>query len=158
MDNLNNVRREASRLFRNKQKEYLEAKIEELENNSKIKNIRALCRGNSDFKKGYQPRTDVVKDEKCGLVADCYSIVARWRDYFSQLLNVHGVNDIKHTVIQTAESLVPEQNAFEFELAIEKLRSPKTPGIDQIRADLIEAGVRKICHEIRKLIVSIWNK
>ena len=73
-------------------------------------------------------------------------------------MNVHGVNDIKHTVIHTAESLVPEQNAFEFELVIEKLKSPKSPGIDQIRADLIKAGGRKICHEIHKLIVSIWNK
>ena len=31
VDNLNNVRREASRHFRNKKKEYLKAKIEELE-------------------------------------------------------------------------------------------------------------------------------
>ncbi len=82
------------------------------------------------------------------LVADSYSILARWRNCFSQLLNVHGVNDIKHAVIHTAESLVPEQNTFEFELAIEKLKSPKTPGIDQIRADLIKAGGRKNCREI----------
>ena len=27
--------------------------------------------------------------------------------------------------------------------AIEKLKSPKTPGIDQIRADLIKAGGKK---------------
>jgi len=32
------------------------AKIEELETNSKIKNIRDLYRGINDFKKGYQPR------------------------------------------------------------------------------------------------------
>jgi len=38
--NLNNVRREASRHFRNKKKEYLEVKIDELESNSKIKNIK----------------------------------------------------------------------------------------------------------------------
>ena len=44
-DNLNNVRRDASRLFRNKQKAYLRAKIEELETNSKINNIRDLYRG-----------------------------------------------------------------------------------------------------------------
>jgi len=37
VDNMNNVRREASRHFRNKKKEYLKAKFEELENNSKIK-------------------------------------------------------------------------------------------------------------------------
>ena len=102
-----------------------------------------LYRGISDFKKGYQPRTNIVKDEKGDLVADSYSILARW-NYFSQLLNVHWVSDIRHTVMHTAESLVPEPNAFEFESAIEKLKSPKTPGIDQIRADLIKAGGRKI--------------
>jgi len=40
VDNLNNVRRDASRHFRNKKKEYLKAKIEEHQTNSKIKNIR----------------------------------------------------------------------------------------------------------------------
>ena len=42
VDNLNIVRREVSRYFRNKKKEYLRAKIEELEANSKINNIRDL--------------------------------------------------------------------------------------------------------------------
>ena len=36
VDNLNSVRRNASRHFRNKKKAYLKAKIEELETNSKI--------------------------------------------------------------------------------------------------------------------------
>ena len=40
VDNLNYVRRDISRHFRNKKKAYLRAKIEELETNSKIKNIR----------------------------------------------------------------------------------------------------------------------
>jgi len=42
--NLNNVRCDASRHFRNKKKEYLKAKFEELETNSKIKNIRDFYR------------------------------------------------------------------------------------------------------------------
>jgi len=53
VDNLNKVRREVGRHFRNKKKAYLRAKIEELETNSKIQNIRDLYRGISDFKKGY---------------------------------------------------------------------------------------------------------
>ena len=60
--NLNKVRREVSRHFRNKKKAYLRAKIEELETNNKIQNIRDLYRGISDFKKGYQPRCNIVKD------------------------------------------------------------------------------------------------
>ena len=106
VDNLNNVRRDASRHFRNKKKAYLKAKIEELKTNSKINNVRDLYRGINDFKKGYQPRTIIVKDEK-DLVADPHSIMARWRNYFSQLLNVHGVNDVRQAEIDTAEPLVP---------------------------------------------------
>jgi hypothetical protein len=41
----------------------------ELETNSEIKNIRNLCRAIVDFKKGYQPRNFIVKDEKGDLVA-----------------------------------------------------------------------------------------
>jgi len=148
----------ASTHFRNKKKEYLKAKIEVLETNSRIKNIRDLYRGFSDFKKGYQRRTNIVKDERGDLVTDCHSIVAKWRNHFCQLLNVHGVNDVRKTEIHTAESLVPKLSAFEVELAIEKLKSRKSPGTDQIPAELIKAGCRTICYEIHKLVISIWNK
>ena len=99
LDNLNNVRCEANRHIRNKKKAYLKAQFEELETNSKIKNIRDLCRGISDFKKGYQPRTNIVKDWNGDLVADSHSILAGWRNSFSQLLNVHGVNDARQSEI-----------------------------------------------------------
>jgi len=48
VDNLNNVRREASRHFRNKKKLYLKSKIEELESNINIKIIKGI----GDFKTG----------------------------------------------------------------------------------------------------------
>ena len=123
VDNLNNVRHEVSRHFRNKKKAHLRATIEELETNNKIQNIRDLYRGISDFKKGFQPKCNIVKDEKGDLVADSHDIVARWRKYFSQLFNVHGVKDVGHAEIHTAEPLVPEPSASEVELAIDKLKS-----------------------------------
>ena len=46
----------------------------------------------------------------------------------------------------------------EVEMAIEKLKNHKSPGIDQIPAELFKAGGRTICGEIHKLIISIWNK
>jgi hypothetical protein len=52
-DNLSNVRQETSRHFRNKKREYLKDKINELESNSKNKNIRDLHRDINEFKKGY---------------------------------------------------------------------------------------------------------
>ena len=127
VDNLNNVIRDDDRRFGNKKKEYLKAKIEELETNSNIKNIRDLYRGINDFKKGYQPRSKIVNDEIGDLVADSHSILARLRNDFSQLLNVHGVKDVRQT-----EILVPDPNASDIELATENLKSHKSPGIDQI--------------------------
>ena len=71
------------------------------------KNIRDLYRGISDFKNGYQPRTNIVKDEKGDLVTDSHSILARWKNHVSQLLNIHGVNDVRQTDLHTAEPVVP---------------------------------------------------
>jgi len=113
VDNLNNVRSEASRHFRNKKKEYLKAEIKELETNSKIKNIRDLYRGINNFKKGYQTRNNRVQDEKGDLAVDSHHILARWRKHFSQLLNIHGINDGRQTEIHTTEPLVPEPGACE---------------------------------------------
>jgi hypothetical protein len=112
VDNLNNVRCDASRHFRNKRKVYLKAKIEELETNSKINDIRGLYRGINDFKKGYKPRTIIVKDEKGDLFSDSHSIMTRWKNCFPQLLNVHGAKDVRQEEIHTAEPLVPEPSAL----------------------------------------------
>jgi hypothetical protein len=52
-------------------------------------------------------------------------------------MNIHWVNYVRQTEIHTAEPLVPEPRAVEFELAIKKLKSHKSPGIDQIPVKLI---------------------
>jgi hypothetical protein len=79
----------------NKKKDYLKAKIDALETNSKMKNIRDLYRGMNDYKKDYQPRSNTVKDERGDSVTDFHSTLDRRRNYFLQLLNVHGVNNIR---------------------------------------------------------------
>jgi hypothetical protein len=94
-DNLSSIRQEASKHFRNKKREYLKDKINDLEPNSKNKNIRDLYRGITKFKKGYQPRTNLVKDERGDLLADPHKIVNKWKNYFCQLLNVQGRGGVR---------------------------------------------------------------
>ena len=69
---------------------------------------------------------------------------------------MHGVKNVGQAEIHTAEPLIPEPSASEVELAIDKLKSYKSPGIDQIPAKMIKAGGRTIYLEIHKLIISIW--
>jgi hypothetical protein len=44
----------------------------------------------------------------------------------------------------TEEPLLPEPNAFEIEMTIKKLKRQKSPGIDEVPAELIKTGGRKI--------------
>ena len=92
------------------------------------------------------------------MVRDSHNILARWRNHFSQLLNVHGVNDLSQTEIHTTETLVPEPSDFGVEMAIEMLKRHKSTGNGQFPADLIKAGSTTIRSQIHKLIRSIWNK
>jgi hypothetical protein len=63
-----------------------------------------------------------------------------WWNHFSQLFSVHGVSDLRQTEIHTAQPIVPGPSAFGIEMAISKVKVT-SPGIDQIPAALIKAGV-----------------
>jgi hypothetical protein len=56
--------------------EYLKAKMDELEINSKIKISWTCYMGIIDFKKSYRSKTNIVKDEKADLVTGSHSILA----------------------------------------------------------------------------------
>jgi hypothetical protein len=127
-DNLQNVRHETSRTFRKKEREYLKGKINGLEANNKNKNIRDLYRGINEFKKGYQPRINIMKDENGNLLTDPQNVLNRWKHFFNQVLNVHGVHDVRQMDIHTAEPSVPEPSLIEVEIAIGKSKSYKSPG------------------------------
>jgi hypothetical protein len=157
-DNLQNVKRETSRIFRNKKREYSKCKINELETNNKNKNIRDLYRGINEFKKGYQPRINIIKDENGNPLADPQNVFNRWKNFFNQVLSVHGVHDVRQMEIHTAEPLVPEPNLVKVEIAIGKLKICKSPGTDQIPAELIKAGGETLYSSIYRLICCIWNK
>jgi hypothetical protein len=79
-DNLNSVRREASGYFKNKYREYLKDKINELATNNKTKNIRDLYRGINEFKRSYQSRNNLVKDDNDDMLADSHNILNRWKN------------------------------------------------------------------------------
>jgi hypothetical protein len=76
-------------------REYLKDNINELDTNIKNRNIRDLFRGINEFKKGYQPKSNLVKDESGDLLADLHSILNRWKNYFcQQKFNLYGVNNV----------------------------------------------------------------
>jgi len=123
VDNLNNVRHETSRHFRNKNKEYLKAKSRNLKLTVRSKILRTCTGASVTIRR--VTSLEYSKDKKDDFGTDSHSILASWRNHFSQLLNIHGVNDVRQRQIHTTETLVPEPTVFEVELAIEKINSHK---------------------------------
>jgi hypothetical protein len=99
-----------------------------------------------------------VKDENGDLFADSHNILNRWENYFSQLLNVHNVSDVRQIEVHTVEPLVSGPSRLEVEIAIAKLKKCILPGSDDIPVELIEAGGEMLVFEIQKLINSVWIK
>jgi hypothetical protein len=99
-----------------------------------------------------------VKDENGDLLADSHNILNRWKNYFSQLLNVHNASDVRQIEVHMAEPLVPGPSRLEVEIAIAKLKKYESPGTDQIPAELIQAGGEMLLYAIHKLVNSVRNK
>jgi hypothetical protein len=59
--------------------------------------------------------------------------------FFCQLLNVSNVSDVRQIEVHTTEPLV-HPSCLEVEIAIAKLKKCKSPGSDEIAAELIQAG------------------
>jgi hypothetical protein len=66
--------------------------------------------------------------------------LVRWRNCFSKLINVYGFNALRNTDIQTTELREPEPSAYVFEVTIEKLKSHKSSGTDEIPAEFVKTG------------------
>jgi hypothetical protein len=83
----------------------------------------------------YHPRINIIKDENGNLLADSQGVFSRWKNCFNQVLNVHGVHNVKQMNVYKAEPLVPEPRLAEVETATVQLKRLKSPGTDQILAE-----------------------
>jgi hypothetical protein len=100
----------------------------------------------------------LVKEDRGDLFADPHNILNRWKNYFGQLLNIHGEGGVWQTEMHTAEPFVPQPSASEVEFAVGKLKRYKSPGFIQIPAELTQAGGGILCSEIHKHFQLIWKK
>jgi hypothetical protein len=73
-----------------------------------------------------------VKDENGDVLADFNSILNRWKNCFSQLLNPHNISDVRQIEKQGAE---PGPSRLEVEIAFVTLKKYKSPGSYQIPVD-----------------------
>jgi hypothetical protein len=60
----------------------------------------------------------------------------KWKNYFSHLLNVHNVSNVRQIKVHTTEPLVPGHSHLEVEIVIAKLKKNKLPVSDETLAKM----------------------
>ena len=98
------------------------------------------------------------------LILDAQERLDRWKEYFSKLLNVPSsidpsvVHQIPAATITSAEELRQDMppTLNEVEQEINKTKSGKAPGIDDISADILKAGGRPIVKWLHEIFVDVW--
>jgi hypothetical protein len=90
-------------------------------------------------------------DENGELLVHSHNILYRWQSYFSQLLNIHNVNDVRQIEIHSAEPPVPGPSHLEVEISIAKLKKYESLSSDQILAEVIQARGEKFVSKIHEL-------
>jgi hypothetical protein len=74
------------------------------------------------------PTENNLVDRNGDLIADFHNIFNTWKNYFSLLLNVDKVSEVRQIAVHTAETLVPGPSRLEVEIAIAKLKKYKLSG------------------------------
>ncbi len=96
------------------------------------------------------------------LLKDTDSITSRWREHFSDLLNLPSTVSENTTdqipLRPTKEELAAPPTLEEVEEAIQKMKNNKAAGPDGIPAEIFKAGGPKLAAHVHALIEKIWQQ
>ncbi|KAJ4431280.1 hypothetical protein ANN_19877 [Periplaneta americana] len=105
----------------------------------------------SIYRSGRQHSVKCTKGTRCRPVCT----VVQQEEIDSILASRNGMHP---GALRFPRPFIPEPTLSEVEIAIENLKKYKSPGIDQIPAELIQEGGRALSSEIYKLVLAIWEK
>ena len=159
-----NKRREAKHLFRNKKRASFQRKLENIKQEYSNKNAKEFYKEVNSVKRGFKPRTTLIKDSMGNIIGNEEQALLRWSEYFLEHFKLNKGNGNGQSMqergkdqLQTAELYIKPPDEIDVEMAIDKLKQNKAPGYDLIPAEMIKKGGRELRLAILKLIQRIWE-
>ena len=108
-----------------------------------------------------QPRSTVIDDKDGNLLTESDQVLKRWTEYCGELYNYELQPDVSILHVNPT----PEENEEsphvlkeEVEAAIKKLKTGKSPGVDNIPAELIKSGGTETATALTALCQRIWEE
>ena len=128
--------REAKRIIRREKRLWEKERIKQIEDNRT--NPKLFFKQTKELKTGYNPRTEIMKEENGELVTEGEEIAKQFGKVFEELLNPQTLQD--HTQIEyyTAEPEYVEPTDDEVRMTINTLKNNKSPGEDGLASELLK--------------------
>jgi len=140
--------------------------IRNIEENIKNKQIRNAYKEAGALKASFQPYTDLCRGTNNDILSKEEEIKTRLKTYFQDLLTTSATADqstpLEVTYINqavTEEELEEEPpDILDIKMAIQSMNNNKSPGIDNIPAELYNSGGGLLLNKIHSLIKRIWKE
>ncbi|XP_075979935.1 uncharacterized protein LOC142979060 [Anticarsia gemmatalis] len=156
-ENYREIKTRARRVIRGAKRDYLNNMVQDMETLIRANASRKFYQEVRTFKKGYQPRTQVMEDNNGNLTTSSEEIKTLWRNYFQTLLNCPPLESpLSRTIPDNLEEMEP-LTFTEVREAIMRLKNNKAPGIDGIPAEVWKNGGGAIQTKIYELLLKIWE-
>jgi len=152
-------RNEANRMCALKKKEWINETIRQIEENHKKNGSRKFFSEIQNLKQQNIRFPFMCKDENNIVITQTNQILNRWKDYFRAILNLDSNHRIQPiTSDNQTEVVIQPLSYIEVCLIINKLKSNKAGGTDNIIPELVKQGGRTLKQRLYKLILMIWEK
>ena len=148
---------------------WIEDQCEDIENNLSKNNSKKAYDTVKNLTKPKQSKVSTIKDKNGETLIEKNRILQRWTEYCSELYNheLNGDESVLDVPNSQSDDSENEIQKAEIEEAIKKLKKGKSPGVDNIPGELIQAGgdfmttaLLHICNKIfiKKTWPENWTK
>lgn len=155
-DQIRELSKEIRRRMRNDKDRYLNTKCKEIEENMKNCKTKDLFKTLRSITKKSSAQCPVIKDHDGKILTESQEIKDRWKTYCEELYKKDDKVNSHPFPIQKDEDEPPILLA-EVMSAIHKLKNGKSPGCDDVPAELIKATGATGAKLMLKICNSIWK-
>ena len=138
---------------------WINEQCEEIENNLVRNNSRKAYDTVKTLTKTKQSKVNTIKDKDGETLVDKTKILKRWTEYCSELYNYELKGDPK--VLETPKSQNDDTDDIilksEIEEAVKMLKKGKSPGVDNIPGELLQAGGDHMIEALLNICNKIWK-
>ena len=137
------IAKEVKQMCRKDKKNFLIEKCETIEDLKSKNRSREMYNDIKSLTKTFQPRLGVIKDENGKTLTESEKIADRWKRYCEDMFtNYQPTDEDQHRKAKVTEREEPNLPPLktEIEWAIKSLKDRKSPGCDNIQAEMIKAS------------------